>query len=111
LSLGLTVALALPVALALAGCGGSRVVPQQSKTTPARGPALLNARNADRLIAQQIEAQRHQRVTVSCPRTVPLKAGQQFLCRATLPGNKTVRLLVTETDTQGRLSFQPLVSR
>jgi hypothetical protein len=94
-------------ALALIGCGGSSATSHHTVSPRPPAQRYVSALNAERLIGDRISGQRHQPVSVSCPSTVPLSAGHRFLCTATLPHRQTVLLLVTETDGQGRLRFQP----
>ncbi len=67
----------------------------------------VNRANAQRLIEQRIDAQRHQHVVVSCPPNVPLDVNHRFVCHAKAPGGLNALLVVTVLNKQGRLHFQP----
>jgi hypothetical protein len=93
-------------ALAAAGCGGrshDETASSSSEPPVSTGTRYVNSVNAERLIEQRIDAQRHQRVVVSCPPNVPLEAGHQLICRPALPGGMKVLVVVTVLDTHGRL--------
>jgi len=103
-------AVIITTALAIAGCGAGSHGPTTSTRTDkgvSTGLRYVNTANAQRLIEQQIDTQRHQRVVVLCPSNVPLEPGHQFICRAATPGRLNVLLVVTVLDDQGRLHFQP----
>lgn len=73
-------------------------------TTPVK---YVNTARAERLIAQQVDAQRHQKVGITCPANVPLQVGHQFICRAAIPSGAKILLVVTVLDPAGRLHFTP----
>jgi hypothetical protein len=54
-------------------------------------------------LAQQLDVQG---ITVSCPDDQPAVAGHTFDCTATNPDGTTITLHVTESDDQGRLTYQ-----
>jgi hypothetical protein len=104
--------------LALTACASGGAHPSTAPTATATATATTNANtnvgfryvnraNAQRLIEQRIDAQRHQRVVVSCPRNVPLDVNHRFVCRARAPGGLNALLVVTVLNKQGRLHFQP----
>jgi hypothetical protein len=45
-------------------------------------------------------------VAVSCPDDVPAEAGRTFDCTATNPDGTTLRIEVTQTDDQGRVTYK-----
>lgn len=64
--------------------------------------------NAERLIAQRIEAQTSSRgVKVDCPDIVVGKRGDTFKCQAT-GGNETATVQITQTNDKGGIDFKVL---
>ena len=98
--------------LVLTACAGGSAHPPTTRTATATtnaavGFRYVNRANAQRLIEQRIDAQRHQRVVVSCPPNVPLDVNHRFVCHAKAPGGLNALLVVTVLNKQGRLHFQP----
>jgi hypothetical protein len=83
-------ALAVGLALSIAGCGSS---------TPS-----LNTTPVARAIARSILAQRSLTTTVHCPATVPLRAGLVFTCTARLDVG-SYPISVREINASGRVRY------
>jgi len=72
-----------------------------TRTKTLDGPGLNEVLAAD--LSQKLD---QQGITVSCPDDVPAETGHTFDCTATTANGTPITLHVTESDDQGRVSYQ-----
>jgi hypothetical protein len=69
---------------------------------------LLDVKNVERAIAEEIHKQRDLDSQVTCPKVVLQKAGLTFECKAAVEGGTETRFRVEQTDDAGNVSFTGL---
>jgi hypothetical protein len=71
----------------LSACGSSS---SSSSTAPPTLGGRLDTKRVEHAIEQSIEAERHLKATVVCPRSVPQMKGRTFTCVATAKEGKRI---------------------
>jgi hypothetical protein len=72
-----------------------------TRTKTLDGPSLNSVLASD--LSQRLGVQS---MTVSCPADQPAEAGHTFDCTATNPDGTTITLHVTESDDQGKVTYE-----
>lgn len=83
---------ALACAALLSACGGS-----SSSSTSSTSTTNLDTARVAKAIEASVLSQRHLKVTVTCPTTVPQVAGKTFSCTAIGYSTKNPSVVVTKT--------------